>query len=130
MDSGDINTEDIPHAAGPSQGIPFDDTGTETIKQIREALWDAELSSVAEAVRSAMGATTPESHTGSSTTGMATPVNNSLGGHQGDIDVDEPSNKDDGDKMLREALEEDSGTMKGRRRLGLLKRGEEGPKGT
>ena len=122
MDSGNIHTDHIPHTAGPPPGMSLDSMEKLTIEETQGAVSDAEFLSAA---RVAMGATIPELYTESSTTSPANTVNNSQRGNQGDT---EPSSEDDGDKVLRQLREEDLGTMEGRRRLGLLKRGGVGQK--
>lgn len=130
MDNWDTHAIDISHTASPPLDISFDVMAKQTIKQTRDALWDAEPLSADGTAGVAVGATVLESHTGPSTTGKATTANNRQPRHQGDIDFTEPSSEDEEDRILRKVLEEDLGTMKGRRRLGLLKRGEDGQKVT
>lgn len=122
MDSWDTHSVDIPHTAGPPLGTSLGDMARQTVEQTREA--HGQLSSAAEAGRVALEAAIPDSHTASSVPGKATTVTNSQRGLHGDIGFTEPSSEDDGDRVLRRLLGEDSGTMKDRRRLGLLKRGE------
>lgn len=130
IESGNIYIDGIPHTAGPPLGISVDGIGTETIEQTREPPWNSGLSSPADAAKFAISATLPESNTGSSTTGKAAAVTKVHGEYQGGIGVDEPGNKDGADRLLRRMPEEDSGTMKARRTLGLLKREEDSQKVT
>lgn len=126
MDSGNIHTDHIPRTAGPQPGMSLDEMGKVTIEETQGAVSDAGFLSAA---RVAVGATRPELYIESSTTSQANTVNNSQLGNQGDIGITEPSSED-GDTILRQLLEADLGTMEGRRRLGLLKRGEVGQKVT
>lgn len=123
MDSWDTHSVDIPHTAGSPLGQTHDDMARQTVEQTQEA--HGQTSSAAEPGRVAAGAAIPDSHMASSVPGKATTVTtNSQRGLHGDIGFTESNNEDDGDRMLRHLLEEDAGTMKDRRRLGLLKRGE------
>lgn len=121
-DSWNTYSVDMTHTAESPLGKSFDVMARQTVEQTREA--NDQLSSAAEAGKVAVGAAIPESHTASSMPGKATAITNSQPGHHGDIGLTEPSSEDDGDRILRHLLKEDLGTMKGRRRLGLLKRGE------